>query len=109
MVALPRMSWTLEKDGAIRVRSEDRPAAVKLWQATNPAARDFRIETLGAVWTSADLAAAREGEYVAKVGAPAKGWTAFFVELTYARKGGPALKLTTQVRVTPEVLPFAAK
>lgn len=44
---LPQFSWTLEKDGGIRVTTKDKPAAVKLWQATNPEARDFRIETLG--------------------------------------------------------------
>ena len=106
--ALPKMTWTLEPDGSIRVRSEDRPAAVKLWQATNPQARDFRIETLGAVWKSSDLAG-EGGQYVAQVQRPAKGWTAFFVEVTYARKAGPALKLTSQVRVVPDVLPFAGK
>jgi PhoPQ-activated pathogenicity-related protein len=107
---LPRLAWTLEKDGSIKVRTEDRPAAVKLWQATNPAARDFRMETLGAVWKRTDLAAeGKGGGYVARVQMPTKGWTAFFVELTYAREGGPPLKLTTQVRVLPDVLPFPAK
>src|SRR5262249_44019562 len=44
---LPQFSWTVEKDGALRVTTKTRPSAVKLWQATNPDARDFRLETLG--------------------------------------------------------------
>jgi PhoPQ-activated pathogenicity-related protein len=107
--ALPKLSWVMEKDGAIRVKTEAKPAAVKLWQATNPTARDFRLETIGPAWKDADLAGGNDGGYVAKVDAPAKGWTAFFVELSYPRKEGPPLKLTTQVRVVPDVLPFAPK
>ena len=107
---LPRFAWTMEADGSIRVRTEDRPAAAKLWRATNPDARDFRVETIGRAWEGADLADnGGGGEYVAKVEAPVKGWTAFFVELTYPQKAGPPLKLTTQVRVIPDVLPFADK
>ena len=105
--ALPRFSWTAEKDGSLRVKAEDAPSAVKLWQATNPAARDFRIETLGAKWTSTDLAA-DGGAYVGKVAPPEKGWTAFLVELTFPSKDPamPPLKFTTDVRIVPDVLPF---
>ena len=50
-----------------------------------------------------------DGVYEAKVEKPAKGWTAFFIELTYPAPGGDPpvpLKLTTQVSVVPDVLPF---
>ena len=46
--------------------------------------------------------------YVGKVEQPAKGWTAFFVELTYDMPGGTPLKLTSSVRVVPDTLPSAA-
>jgi PhoPQ-activated pathogenicity-related protein len=105
--ALPRFSWTLESDGAIKVRAVDRPTAVKLWQATNPSARDFRVETIGRAWTSQDLVDQGNGTYVGRVPSPPKGWTAFVVELTYAQSEGPApFKFTTDVRVVPDVLPF---
>jgi PhoPQ-activated pathogenicity-related protein len=104
---LPRFSWTVESDGAIRVKTVDRPAAVKLWQATNPNARDFRVDTIGKVWTSTDLADPGDGVYVGRVPKPDKGWTAFLVELTYPREGSPApFKFTTQVKVVPDILPF---
>src|SRR6185436_9585088 len=41
---LPQFSWTLEDDGSIRVKNQDKPISVKLWQATNPDARDFRLQ-----------------------------------------------------------------
>ena len=106
---LPQFSWTMEGDGSIRVKNQDKPSAVKLWQATNPDARDFRLQTIGPVWKSTDLKDEGGGVYVAKVEEPEKGWTAFFAELTY-ENGTPApFKFTTQVRVVPEVKPFKYK
>jgi len=104
----PRYSWSFEDDGSIRVRTVDKPAAVRLWQATNPNARDFRVESLGRKYTASALADQGGGVYVGRVDAPEKGWTAFFVELTYDA-GGLPLKLTSGVRVVPDTLPFADK
>ena len=44
---------------------------------------------------------------MAHVPAPAKGWTAFFVEMTYPGGKYP-LKFTSRVRVTPDTEPFPA-
>jgi PhoPQ-activated pathogenicity-related protein len=103
---LPQFSWTLEPDGGMRVKANTTPSAVTLWQATNPNARDFRLDTLGPVWRSSPLTDQGGGVYVAKVAAPAKGWTAFFAELTFpSAPQSPPFKFTTQVRVVPDVLP----
>jgi PhoPQ-activated pathogenicity-related protein len=103
----PRYSWKMQKDGSIRVETKDRPSQVLLWQATNPKARDFRLDTVGRAYTSTPLAPEKEGVYVARVANPEQGWTAFFVELTFP--GGTApYKLTTGVRVVPDALPFPA-
>jgi PhoPQ-activated pathogenicity-related protein len=103
---LPRFSWQINGP-AIRVRSEDKPATVKLWQATNPKARDFRVDTIGKAWTSTDLAPASDGEYLGKVEIPAQGWTAFMVEMSYPARGSKVpFKFTTEVKVVPEALPF---
>ena len=96
----------MEKSGAIRVTVADKPKAVKLWQATNPKARDFRVETLGKVWTSTDLAPESDGSYVGRVPKPAKGWTCFMVELSYDTGASVPLVVTTPVRVVPDTLPF---
>jgi PhoPQ-activated pathogenicity-related protein len=103
---LPEFSWTLEKDGSIRVTTKDKPGAVKLWQASNPNTRDFRLETIGATWTSTPLKGDEKAVYVGKIETPEKGWSAFMVELTYPNKNAPPFKFTTNVRVLPETMPF---
>jgi len=105
----PEYSWTLEPDGSIRVTTAQRPAAVNLWQATNPDARDFRVETLGRKYTASPLEDQGGGVYVGKVDEPDRGWTALFVELVYDIGGKLPLKLTTEVRVVPDTLSFADK
>ncbi|HET7695451.1 MAG TPA: PhoPQ-activated pathogenicity-related family protein [Vicinamibacterales bacterium] len=104
----PEFSWTFEKDGAIKVVSKTRPDAVTMWEAANPDARDFRLETIGAVYRSTALTPSGPNTWVARVPKPARGWTAFFVELTFASGGRYPLKFTTAVRVLPDTLPFAA-
>lgn len=103
---LPQFSWALESNGSIRVKAQDKPKEVKLWQATNPNARDFRLDSIGPAYTSTDLKDEGGGVYVAKVEKPEKGWTAFFAELTYDSGTAAPYKFTTQVRVVPDVKPF---
>jgi PhoPQ-activated pathogenicity-related protein len=103
----PTFTWTFESDGSIRVKTSGsmKPKAVKLWQATNPKARDFRLRTIGPAYKSQTLIDAGGGTYVAKLTEPKKGWTASFVELTYGVGGRFPLKVTTAVRVLPDILP----
>lgn len=103
----PNYSWTFEKDGSIRVKCETPPKKVLVWQATNPKARDFRVDTIGKSFTSQELKPDADGTYVARLRAPDQGWTASFVELTYDSGGPHPLKTTTAVRVLPDRLPFA--
>jgi PhoPQ-activated pathogenicity-related protein len=103
---LPQLSWKLQNDGSIRVETRDRPTEVKLWQATNPDARDFRMETFGPKWESSPLGDQGGGVFVGKVPSPAKGWTAFFVELTFPSGCEVPFKFTTPVRVIPDTLPY---
>lgn len=105
----PKFSWSVKADGSIEVKTTTAPKDVKLWQATNPKARDFRLEIIGPVWKSSDLAAASPGKYVAKVPKPDEGWTAFFAELTFDSGGPIPYKFTTEIHVVPETLPFADK
>jgi PhoPQ-activated pathogenicity-related protein len=104
----PRFEWGIEKDGTIRVKTIDTPSEVRLWQATNPNARDFRLEEIGPAYQSSVLAEQGGGVYVAKIPKPEKGFTAAFVELTYPAGGKYPLKLTTGVKVIPDVYPFPA-
>ena len=102
----PEFSWKKEKDGSLVVKVKDKPSEVKLWQATNPKARDFRVDIIGNAYTSTPLREQEPGIYIGKVEKPAQGYTAFFVELTYASGGKYPFKFTTEVSVAPDVLPF---
>ena len=103
----PTYSWTFEKDGSIRVTAKEKPKAARLWQATNPNTRDFRFYAIGKAYTETALQPAADGSYVGKVTPPAKGWTAFFVELDFDVGSKAPLKLSSAVRVLPDVLPHA--
>jgi PhoPQ-activated pathogenicity-related protein len=117
--ARPRFSWSFADDGSIRVETEDPPLEVRLWRATNPRHRDFRLESAGPIYKSEDLqqdesVAASAGAsgspsartYIGRVQQPEEGWTAFFVELTYpSGLEKYPFKFTTGVRVTPGTYP----
>ena len=85
---LPRVAWTF--DGTLRATSDLPPDAVRLWQATNPEARDFRVDS--AEWIPRDLETP-----IARVDPPERGWTAFFIEMKF----GPHT-FTTPVYVVPD-------
>ncbi|HUG94216.1 MAG TPA: PhoPQ-activated pathogenicity-related family protein [Planctomycetaceae bacterium] len=106
-VPRPKFSWTFAGDDTIRVRAETRPNRALLWRATNPAARDFRVETIGRAYTSAELRPAEDGTFTARVERPQAGWTAYLVQLEFDVGGPVPLRLTTPVRIVPDVLPFA--
>ena len=103
----PQFTWKKNPtDGSIRIVTQDRPQAVNLWRASNPKARDFRLDVIGPAYRSETLREESPGVFVARVGKPAQGFTAFFVELIYPTKGKYPLKFTTEVSVVPDVLPF---
>ncbi|MEJ5260027.1 MAG: PhoPQ-activated protein PqaA family protein [Anaerohalosphaeraceae bacterium] len=108
--ARPNYSWTVQPDGRTIVQTSTTPTAVKLWQITNPTARDFRRLTTGPNWTSTPLTDQGGGVYIGQVPVPPQGWTAYFVELTFPGRtvGGiqyPYL-FTTEMVVVPEIRPF---
>ncbi len=105
---LPRYDWEVKKNGALTVRTKDQPREVRLWRATNPNARDFRIDQLGPRWTSTVLKPRIDGAYHASTIHPPKGWTASMIELTFPGSVHP-FKFTTGVVVTPKTLPFVKR
>ena len=105
----PKFSWEFDGADTIRVVTQTRPKQVLLWQATNPNARDFRIDTIGPAYKSAKLSGDGKGVYTAKVEVPEQGWTAYFAQLEFDVGAPTTLRLTTPVRVVPESLPHADK
>lgn len=102
----PRYSWKFEKDGSITVNTVDKPTEVKLWHATNPKARDFRLDIIGKAYKSEVLQPVKPGVYVGRMAKPEAGFTAYFVEMTFPSGGKYPFKFTSGVRVTPDVYPF---
>jgi len=102
----PRFSWKIA-EGVIHLTAKDKPTTVKLWQAKNPGARDFRLNSIGETWAETVLTAQSDGTtYIGKVDTPVSGWAAAFIELTYETQGRFPLKFTTPVSVVPDSLPF---
>ena len=124
------IDWVMADNGLIWIWPSAKPKAVKLWQATNPVARDFRLESLGPVWTGRDLipwepvvlsswttsstglqelAPMPNGSYVGVVSQPPAGWTAFLIEATFDTAGvlEPDQVYSTGVQIIPDTLPHA--
>jgi len=99
----PQMDWSFEKDGSIRVKAIAKPTQVVMWQANNPKARDFRLDSIGKAYTSTILDDKGGGVYIARIDKPDPGWTAFFVEATFPTKAS-SVKITSGVRITPDTL-----
>ncbi len=103
----PEYSWTKAADGTLTVTPATPPKEVRLWQAHNDKARDFRVESLGKVYTSTPMEAQADGTYVAHIDKPAKGFTAFFIEMAWdSGVGNAPFKFTTEVSIVPDALPF---
>ena len=105
---LPRYQWKVAKDGTITAKAQDKPIAVRLWQVTNPDARDFRIDQIKNIWTATELKPNKNGQYTARPMDPVKGWTAYMIELTFPGKVRP-FKFSSGIVVRPDALPFADK
>src|SRR5262249_51784924 len=104
---LPKFTWKVREDGSILVKTEDKPLEVNVWQATNPKARDFRLDSIGPAYRKTSLPLRSDGVYEVRVDAPEKGWTAFFAELVFDSGDKIPYKFTTQVHIVPDVLPFS--
>jgi len=106
-VPRPRFDVTLLGDNQILVNTDTTPTRVLLWQATNPNARDFRLESFGPNWQSTELTSTNNS-YTAIVDTPEEGWTAFFIQAFFPGPD-PALDIpfgfSTPVQIVPDLYP----
>ncbi|MBB74814.1 MAG: hypothetical protein CMJ75_09905 [Planctomycetaceae bacterium] len=105
----PRFSWQYKAPGLLSVTTETTPTRVRLWQAHNPKARDFRVQTIGRAYRSEELVPHSEKQYRVAITLPKEGWTAFFIQLEFDVGAPTQLRLTTPAYVIPDTLPFSAK
>ena len=105
----PEFDWAME-EGAIVIRTNaEHPAtSLKLWQAYNPNARDFRVETIDRSWTATEIPLREDGTYRLQPDTKSNGYTAFFGELTFTNGNGMPFKLSTGVVITPDTYPHEA-
>jgi PhoPQ-activated pathogenicity-related protein len=107
---LPKFAWTKSADGSLEVKCESKPTKVLLWQATNREARDFRLEKIGPAYTSSPVPEGAPGVYRAAAETPAKGWTAYFLEMEFPNGGFMfPLRFTTGVSIVPDTYPAAER
>ena len=64
--------------------------------------------SIGKAYTSTVLTEQKDGVYVGNVPKPEKGYTAYFIELTFPGGTKYSMKFSTAVRVNPDTLPFPA-
>jgi PhoPQ-activated pathogenicity-related protein len=101
----PGYSWEKAADGSLTVKTDTKPKEVKVWRAHSDT-RDFRVEKIGNAYTSSVLQPQADGSFVAPANKPAKGFDAFFVEMTFDSGFSVPFNFTTEVSVVPDVLPF---
>ncbi|MFD2203017.1 PhoPQ-activated pathogenicity-related family protein [Shivajiella indica] len=101
----PKYHWEIE-DYKIIITTDpnQKPASIKLWSANNENSRDFRIDVLGPKWTSSEILVNESGRYEVDLKEPAKGYSGYFVEITYP--GQRPIKVTTGIEVLPKAYPF---
>ncbi|MCC4589176.1 PhoPQ-regulated protein [Xanthomonas sp. NCPPB 1067] len=82
---LPRISDALDTGPLrqIRLRFTERPTRLRLWSASNAQARDFRY-ACGVRYSATALPLPHGDRIAVPVELPEVGWSAYFVEATYA-------------------------
>lgn len=115
----PTVNWTFPDLNTIEVQLETPlvpGTQVILWQATNPNARDFRVDTIGTAYRPTVLTSVGAGLYRASVVTPTTGYRAFLVQVRIPSAAVPAVTVpgapdptfifSTPVRVVPDTYPF---
>jgi PhoPQ-activated pathogenicity-related protein len=110
----PVFDYETDETGALRLTIAEgkHPNNILLWQAHNPNARDFRLESIGEAWSNSRLTRESDGVYTGQIEVPETGYVAYAVELRYDEDDfGGLLDLsqyyTTKVKILPEGLPYA--
>ena len=97
--------------------TKPKPSSVVMWHATtlDGKRRDFRLLTgpnpskptpHPVVWFSEDVKQIDDNTYLASKSIPEIGWTAFFIQATFAGPRATVFEVTTQVNIVPNTFPF---
>ena len=103
---LPSFAWHVEEQTLhVRTDPEHPPTRLRLWTATNPDGRDFRVDAIGTSWEAHPIDRAADGRYDIPLDTPAEGYAAYFVEATFSGASGFPLTLSSGVVVRPDTYP----
>ena len=103
----PGYDWkVLEDKIQLTLDPANKPISVKAWTASNPNARDFRVDEFGPNWKSTEMKITDSGIYELSLENPEEGYKGYFIEATFA--GKTPLKITSGVEVMPRIYPFPA-
>ena len=104
----PTIAWQSPYDAPVHtVRCSSPPAEATLWRAVNPAARDFRVKTIGQAFEPTPLEPEADGTYRVPIEPPDTGFSATFARFTFNIGAAKPFRVSTPVWVTPDVEPFA--
>jgi len=92
----PRFTWKKQSDGSLTVTAIDKPAEVHLWQATNPEARDFRVDTIGNAYHSTSARGGEERHLRGKGRQAGKGIHRVLCGDAVSGRSGHTFKFTTR-------------
>ncbi|TWT85831.1 PhoPQ-activated pathogenicity-related protein [Posidoniimonas polymericola] len=106
-VERPSITWRPGNGGQMTLVCSTEPTRVTLFQADNPAARDFRKPVIGDAFKPERLAVGADLQATADITTPAEGWRASFVQAEFDIGAATPWRVTTPVWVTPDVLPHA--
>ncbi len=105
----PEFIWKFDAENKLVVQCKTQPKSVTLWQALNANARDFRVDTIGKAYQSKELKETGDGIFEVQLVAPEKGWQASFVQCEFDVGAPVPMRLSTSVKVLPDVLPHFSK
>ena len=91
----------------LSIRCDQAPSHVVLWEARNPAGRDFRQSTIGNAWIATPLNATRDHRAGAEIQVPETGYAAYFIEVRFDIPDQELdVTFTTPVFVAPDTFPY---
>lgn len=105
-VPRPSISWHKNDNNTLSVTVSDPSAVAVLWSASNPNARDFRMQTFGPNWHATPVPIGQDGVLEIPLEIPDSGWCGYFVEVTFPGIAGIPDKYSTPILILPETRPY---
>jgi PhoPQ-activated pathogenicity-related protein len=104
---IPEFDWDIRNDTIFaRVDPADK-YQIRLWEAVNPSARDFKIYVTGGdAWQMKPLEVHEDGLYAIPVSPPETGFRGALLEVVFQPDSEFPLTLTSGTLITPDSYPY---